>query len=92
VPTGEGRALGGPRPAATAATALSRADDIFGIHNALREYAAFSNRRRPHQGIANARPLRPLPESITDADRLSRLDIRRRDRLGGILHEYEHAA
>jgi hypothetical protein len=25
-------------------------------------------------------------------DLLDRLDIRRRDRLGGILHEYEHVA
>ena len=44
------------------------------------------------QGLANARPLQPLPEPITDSDRLTQLDIRRRDRLGGILHEYEHAA
>jgi len=35
--------------------------------HALREYEAFYNRHRPHQGIANARPLRPLPESITAA-------------------------
>jgi hypothetical protein len=41
---------------------------------------------------ANARPLAPLPEPITDPDRLTRLDIRRHDHLGGILHEYEHAA
>jgi transposase InsO family protein len=60
--------------------------------NALREYEAFYNAHRPHQGIANARPLQPLPEPITDPDRLTRLDIRRRDRFGGILHEYEHAA
>jgi putative transposase len=60
--------------------------------HALREYEAFYNGHRPHQGIANARPLQPLPEPITDLDRLARLDIRRRDRLGGILHEYEHAA
>jgi hypothetical protein len=36
--------------------------------------------------------LASLPAPITDADRLTRLDIRRRDRLSGILHEYEHAA
>ena len=41
---------------------------------------------RPHQGIANARPLAPLPEPITDPDRLAHLNIHRRDRLGGILH------
>ena len=59
---------------------------------ALRQYDTFHNTHRPHQGIANARPLRPLLEPITDPDRLTHLDIRRRDRLGGILHEYEHAA
>ena len=32
------------------------------------------------------------PESITDPDQLAHLSIHRRDRLGGILHEYEHAA
>jgi putative transposase len=60
--------------------------------HALREYEAFYNGHRPHQGIANARPLQPLPEPITYPDRIAHLDIRRRDRLGGILHEYEHAA
>jgi hypothetical protein len=45
-----------------------------------------------HQGIANARPIAPLPELITDPDRLANLTIHRRDRLGGVLGEYEHAA
>jgi putative transposase len=60
--------------------------------HALREYEAFYNAHRPHQGIANARPLQPLPEPITEPGRLARLDVRRRDRFCGILHEYEHAA
>jgi transposase InsO family protein len=60
--------------------------------HALREYEAFYNEHRPHQGIANARPLALLPEPIIDPDRLARLNIHRRDRLSGILHEYEHAA
>ncbi|PWU59248.1 integrase [Micromonospora globispora] len=59
---------------------------------ALREFETFYNEHRPHQGIANARPLRPLPEPLTDPDRLAHLDIHRRDRLGGILHEYKQAA
>jgi transposase InsO family protein len=58
----------------------------------LREFEVFYNRHRPHQGIANARPLAALPEPITDPDRLAHLTIHRRDRLGGVLHEYEHAA
>lgn len=60
--------------------------------HALRQYEAFYNQHRPHQGITNARPLQPLPQPITDPDRLAHLDIRRADRLGGILHEYHHAA
>jgi putative transposase len=59
---------------------------------ALREFEAFYNLHRPHQGIANARPLRPLPSPITDPDQIAHLDIRRHHRLGGILNEYERAA
>jgi transposase InsO family protein len=59
---------------------------------ALREYEHHHNRHRPHRGIANARPLRPLPEPITDPAAITRLRIRRNDRLGGLLHEYDHAA
>jgi hypothetical protein len=35
--------------------------------------------------------LRPLPPPITDRDQIARLDIRRRQRLGGILNEYRDA-
>jgi transposase InsO family protein len=62
------------------------------LYYALRQYERFYNLHRPHQGIANARPLAALPEPITDPDRLTHLNVHRRDRLGGILHEYEHAA
>ncbi|MET8354645.1 integrase core domain-containing protein [Micromonospora sp. NPDC005206] len=60
--------------------------------HALRAFEQFYNGHRPHQGIANARPLRSLPAPIADPYKITRLDIRRRDRLGGILHEYQHAA
>jgi transposase InsO family protein len=60
--------------------------------HALREYEVFYNTHRPHQGIDNASPLVPLPEPIADPARLAHLNIHRRDRVGGILHEYEHAA
>ncbi|ASQ93540.1 integrase core domain-containing protein [Streptomyces sp. 11-1-2] len=60
--------------------------------HALHKDEQFYNAHRPHQGIANARPLHPLPTPINDPDKLSRLDIRRHDHLGGILHEYQHAA
>ncbi|GAA1258036.1 MULTISPECIES: integrase core domain-containing protein [Streptomyces] len=60
--------------------------------HALREFEQFYNGHRPHQGIANAAPLHPLPAPIADPDKIARLDIRRCDRLGGTLHEYQHAA
>ena len=34
--------------------------------HALREFETFYNEHRPHQGLANAHPLHPLPEPITD--------------------------
>jgi transposase InsO family protein len=60
--------------------------------HALREFEQFYNGHRPHQGIANARPLQPLPVPLAAPDQIACLDIRRRDRLGGVLHEYQHAA
>ena len=62
------------------------------LPHALREFEHFYNSHRPHQGIASARPLHPLPSPIADPVRIARLDIRRHDRLGGVLHEYQHAA
>jgi hypothetical protein len=41
---------------------------------------------------SRARPLAPLPEPISDPVRLAYLTIHRRDHLGGVLREYEHAA
>ena len=41
--------------------------------HALHEYEIFYNAHRPHQGIANLRPLTPLPEPITDPQQLTRL-------------------
>jgi hypothetical protein len=55
--------------------------------HALHEYERHHNAHRPHRGISNARPLHPLPEPITHPDTITRLDIRRRDRLGGVLRE-----
>jgi putative transposase len=64
----------------------------FHLIHALREYERHYNSHRPHRGISNARPLRPLPDPISRPATITGLAIRRRDRLGGILHEYEHAA
>jgi putative transposase len=60
--------------------------------HALREFEHFYNSHRPHQGIANARPLQALPLTIPEPGDANQLHICRRDRLGGILHEYRHAA
>ncbi|MDU0295053.1 integrase core domain-containing protein, partial [Saccharothrix longispora] len=60
--------------------------------HALREYEKYYNTHRPHQGIANTRPLRTLPPIVIAQAALTRLDIRQRQRLGGILNEYHHAA
>lgn len=60
--------------------------------HALGEFEAFYNQHRPHRALHSAAPLRPAPEPITEPDRLHRLDVHRRDRLGGVLHEYAHAA
>jgi hypothetical protein len=62
-------------------------DALIGKHNALREFESFYNEHRPHQGIANARPLRSLPAPITDSSKLTHLHIHGRDRLGGVLRE-----
>jgi putative transposase len=35
----------------------------------------FYNTHRPHQGIATARPLAPVPEAITNPDQLAHLRI-----------------
>ena len=59
---------------------------------ALREFEHFYNEHRPHRTLRAAAPLRPLPEPIADRERIAQLDVRRRDRLGGTLHEYRHAA
>lgn len=59
--------------------------------HALREFEQHYNEHRPHQGIANARPQHSLPAPLTEPGQILRLDIRRHDRLGGTMHEYEHA-
>ena len=46
----------------------------------------------PTRRCDQAAPLRAVPAPITDPDRIAHLDIRRNDRLGGIIHEYQHAA
>ncbi|MFF7656636.1 integrase core domain-containing protein [Streptomyces sp. NPDC007983] len=60
--------------------------------HALREYQAYYNEHRPHRALKNAAPCRPLPTPITQQAQLTHLEVHRRDRLGGTLHQYQHAA
>ncbi|MBO3753123.1 integrase core domain-containing protein [Streptosporangiaceae bacterium NEAU-GS5] len=62
------------------------------LRRALREYEDFYNRHRAHQALGQAAPLRTVPVPLADPEQIICLNIRRRDRLGGILHEYLHAA
>ena len=54
----------------------------------LDEYQHHYNSHRPHRTLGQAAPLRPLPQPTTS----TRNTIRRRDRLGGLLHEYQQVA
>lgn len=62
------------------------------LRHALRELERHHNAHRPHQAMHQAAPLRTVPEPITDPERMTRLNIRRNDRIGGVIHEYRHAA
>jgi hypothetical protein len=59
-------------------TAAERLTSWHCLLNALRELEALYNAHRPHQGIANTRPLHPLPAPITDPEQINHLDIRKR--------------
>ena len=57
------------------------------LEQVLRIYIAHYNRERPHRGLALLSP------DSTNADPLPRGGkIKRRDRLGGLIHEYHRAA
>jgi putative transposase len=55
----------------------------------LREYEDLHNAHRPHPALNQASPLRPLPRAVTDLDHVR---VQRRDRAGGVLHEYHLVA
>jgi putative transposase len=64
---------------------------IWNQHHLLRALREFQDEHRPHRSL-NGAPLRPAPEPLTEPSQLEQLAILRRDRLGGVLHEYQHAA
>jgi len=51
------------------------------LRRVLSEYVAYYNRARPHQGLEQRCPV-ALPPPVRDGP------VRRRDRLGGLLHDY----
>jgi hypothetical protein len=57
------------------------------LETVLRVYTHHYNRERPHRGLA----LLP-PDPTTAEAPLSHGEIKRRDRLGGLIHEYHRAA
>jgi len=59
------------------------------LRRVLAQYESFYNQHRPHRALGQAAPQRPLPENVIDLDHFR---VARRDRIGGILHEYHIAA
>jgi putative transposase len=58
------------------------------LERVLAEYLVHFNHHRPHRALHQAAPLRPLPPSTSP----SHPRVQRRDRLGGLIHEYSHVA
>jgi putative transposase len=59
------------------------------LERVLREYVAYYNTHRPHRSLEQQPPVvATAPVSAHDHE----WHVRRRDRLGGLLHEYELAA
>jgi putative transposase len=67
------------------------------LERILRSYAEHYNDQRPHQGLSQEVPAprsrsSPLATSSSQPVDLHPRHVRRRDRLGGLIHEYELAA
>jgi putative transposase len=59
------------------------------LERVLREYVAHHNNHRPHRALGQQTPI-PKPTPIRAPP--DQAHVRRCDRLGGLLHEYELAA
>jgi hypothetical protein len=57
------------------------------LRTVLTEHETYLNEHRPYLALSQASPLRTLPDPV-DAD----IKVTRRDRLGGLLHEYAQVA
>jgi len=60
--------------------------------HALHEVESFYNVRRPHPALHSAAALHPLTRPIIVPAQIDHLKVNRHARLGGILHDYTHAA
>ena len=61
------------------------------LRHALHEYERHYNQHRTHRSLAVAAPFASRHQPL-EPDRIEHLAVLRRDRLGGVLHEYRHAA
>ncbi|MGI5491025.1 hypothetical protein [Microtetraspora malaysiensis] len=57
------------------------------LRRVLAIYEAHFNEHRPHRSLGQAGPLRALPDRGEDD-----IKVIRRDRLGGLIHEYAQVA
>jgi putative transposase len=57
------------------------------LRTVLAQYETYFNEHRPHRALNQASPLRTLPDPV-DVD----IKVTRRDRLGGLFHEYAQVA
>jgi transposase InsO family protein len=61
------------------------------LRHALCEYERHYNEHRTHRSLAGTAPLRVRPQPL-ESSQIERLSVDRQDRLGGVIHEYRHAA
>jgi putative transposase len=60
------------------------------LRRVLAEYETHLNTHRPHRSLDQAAPLRALPQP--DTTDTTDTTIIRRDRIGGVIHEYMQVA
>jgi hypothetical protein len=58
------------------------------LEHVLAEYVAHFNAHRAHRALHQPAPVKPLPHVASPLD----LRLRRRDRIGGLIHEYTQVA
>ncbi|MEW1841162.1 hypothetical protein AB0392_24740 [Nonomuraea angiospora] len=64
-----------------------RAEDARHLRRVLAIYETHFNEHPPHRSLGQAAPLRALPDPVDDD-----IEVIRRDRLGGLIHEYVQVA